>query len=211
MTGNPVAVMIVDDHPVVRAGLAAMLAAHPGIAVVADAGDGEDAIRLASAHEPDVVLCDLRLGAGVDGVDVTRALRAGQPPRPQVIILTTFDHDADIIRAVEAGAAGYLLKDASDAEIVGAITAAHSGETVLSGRITDRYVQATRTRTVALSERELEVLALLAEGRSNKGIATELFVSEATVKTHVQHILRKLHADNRTAAVAAARASGILT
>lgn len=211
MTTSRIRVLIVDDHPVVRAGLAAMLTSHPDIAVVADAGTGSDAIHLAEMHSPDVVLCDLRLGTGIDGVGVTKALREGLPPRPQVIILTTFDHDADIIRAVEAGASGYLLKDASDTEIIGAITAAHAGETVLSGPMTDRYVRATRTRTVALSERELDVLRLLAEGHPNREIAEQLFVSEATVKTHVQHILRKLHAENRTAAVAAAQASGLLT
>lgn len=211
MTRQAVTVMIVDDHPVVRAGIASMLQGHRDVEVIADTGDGEDAIRLAVLCDPDVVLCDLRLGTGIDGVDVTRRLRAGAPERPHVVILTTFDHDADIIRAVEAGASGYLLKDASDADIIEAITAAHVGDTVLSGTLVDRFVQASRTKTAALSERELEVLALLAKGHANKDIARDLFVSEATVKTHVQHILRKLHAENRTAAVAAARASGILT
>lgn len=210
MTARGISVLIVDDHPVVRAGLRFMLESRPGITVLADTGSGEEATSLARECDPDVVLCDLRLGSGWDGVEVTRHLRADHPDRPHVVILTTFDQDADIIRAVEAGASGYLLKDAAPGDIVEAIAAAHRGDTVLSSTMTARYVEALRARSVSLSTREQQVLALVAQGRTNRSIALELFVSEATVKTHVNHILTKLGAENRTAAVAAARAADML-
>lgn len=206
----PVRVLIVDDHPVVRAGLHALLDARPELDVVAQAGDGPSALTAVAEHHPDVVLCDLRLGEGMDGVAITRALRGGAARPPAVVILTTYDHDADIVRAVEAGAAGYLLKDAAPEAIVAAVVGAAAGETVLSPTMTRRVVSTMRTRQAALSEREREVLTLVAQGLSNKAIAKHLFVSEATVKSHLNHAFVKLGVDSRTAAVAAARAAGLV-
>lgn len=210
MTPPPITVLIVDDHPVVRAGLKAMLNGHGGVTVVADASSGQEAIELTATLKPDVVLCDLRLGEGIDGVAVTKALRRGQAQQPHVVILTTFDLDADIIRAVEAGASGYLLKDAPSSAIVQAIIEAHDGDTVVDGATSRRYVQAARTGAIALTPRETEVLELIAGGQSNKDIARTLLLSEATVKTHVNRILAKLRVENRTAAVATARSAGLI-
>lgn len=201
---TPVSVLVVDDHPVVRAGLTALLSVQPGLLVVGEAADGTEAVRLAAELTPDVVLCDLRLGDGPDGVQVTRSVDTA------VLILTTYDHDADLVRAVEAGAAGYLLKDADPADIVSAIQSAARGETVLGPHLTSRVVAAMRVRRTELSARELEVLGLVAHGLSNRDIARRLVVSEATVKTHLNHVFGKLGVDNRTAAVAAARGAGLL-
>lgn len=201
-------VLIVDDHPVVRSGMRTLLENADGIQVVGEAADGAQALELAGRLRPDVVLSDLRLGDGIDGVGVARALR--DVPDVAVLILTTYDHDTDIMRAVEAGAVGYLLKDAAPADIVRAVVAAAAGEMVLSAEQSHRVVQSMRAGTRALSEREKEVLALVAQGLSNTAIAATLFVSEATVKTHLAHVYDKLEAPNRTAAVAAARALGIL-
>ena len=207
---TPVRVLIVDDHPVVRAGLHTLLSARPELRVVAAAGDGEAALAAVAEHDPDVVLCDLRLGDGMDGVAVTAAMRDRPAPQPAVIILTTYDHDVDILRAVEAGAAGYLLKDAAPDDIVAAIVAAAAGETVLSPTMTRRVVATMRTRRAARSEREREVLVLVAQGLSNKAVAKSLFLSEATVKSHLNHAFGKLGVDSRTAAVAAARSAGLV-
>jgi DNA-binding NarL/FixJ family response regulator len=207
-------VLIVDDHPVVRSGLHALLAQKPDLEVVGQAGSGAEALEVVAATAPDVVLCDLRLGEGLDGVEVTRELRGPRQesaaPGPAVLILTTFDHDSDIVRAVEAGAAGYLLKDASADEIAAAITQAARGESVVSPAQTARVVDAMRTRRAELSPREREVLALLGEGLSNRDIARRVFLSEATVKTHLVHIYAKLEVEGRTAAVAKARSAGLL-
>lgn len=207
---TPIRILIVDDHPVVRAGLRTLLDGRAELVVVAEAGDGESALRAAADHRPDVVLCDLRLGPGIDGVAVTRALAASPVTPPAVVILTTYDHDADIVRAVEAGAAGYLLKDAATDELVAAIVAAAAGETVLSPTMTARMIATIRTRRAGLSDRELDVLRLVADGLSNREIAKTLFVSEATVKTHLNHAFGKLGVDSRTAAVAAARSAGLV-
>ncbi|MEI2775043.1 MAG: response regulator transcription factor [Tetrasphaera sp.] len=202
-------VLIVDDHPVVRAGLRLVLAGQPGIKVVAEAETGSRAIELARELEPDVVLCDLRLGDGMDGVGVAAALRGRDDPA--VLILTTYDHDSDIVRAVEAGAVGYLLKDADPDEIVRAVEAAAAGESILSEEQTQRVVATMRSApTRALSEREIEVLGLVGEGLSNRAIAKALFVSEATVKTHLAHANDKLGTSSRTAALAAARAQHLI-
>ena len=202
-------VLIVDDHPVVRSGLRALLDGADGVEVVGAAASGEEALRLASKTSPDVVLCDLRLGPGLDGVGVTTALQA-QRGGPAVLILTTYDNDSDIARAVLAGAAGYLLKDAEPEDIVSGIADAAAGRLVLSrdmeGRVVERMAQGVPT----LSARELDVLRLVEEGVTNRGIAKRLFISEGTVKTHLVHAYAKLGAESRTAAVAAARRHGLL-
>lgn len=201
-------VLLVDDHPIVRAGLRAVVEAR-GFRVVGEASSGEEAVAAASVHAPDVVLCDLRMGDGMDGVETTAALRA-LPDPPAVLILTTFDHDAQIIRAVEAGAAGYLLKDVDSDTIVAAIADAAAGALVLTPGGDTRLVQALRAPRVELTEREREVLALIDEGAANKDIAARLHISESTVKTHVVHLLEKLGAASRSAAVSEARRLGLL-
>lgn len=203
-----VRVFLVDDHPVVRAGLAALLAGER-VDIVGQAGSGEEALALVPHARPDVVLMDLRLGSGLDGVTTTELLLAGAEP-PVVLILTTYDTDADILRAVEAGAAGYLLKDARPETLVAAVEAAARGETVLAPGVAERLVTALRRPHQGLSERELDVLRAVAAGKANRAIAKALFISEATVKTHLVHAFDKLGVDNRTAAVGAARERGLL-
>jgi DNA-binding NarL/FixJ family response regulator len=201
--------LLVDDHPIVRAGLRALFTADTGVDVVAEAATGEEAITLARHLHPDVMLCDLRLGEGMDGVQITREVRE-LDPAPAVVILTTFDRDAEILGAVEAGAAGYLLKDSPPDEIVRAIHSAAAGRLVFSAEHTARVVQAMRSPRVKLTEREFEVLRLLDTGASNREIAKQLFVTEATVKTHLVHIFDKLGVEGRARAVAIARESGLL-
>lgn len=202
-------VLVVDDHPVVRSGLRALLSLEEGLQVVGEAASGADAVARTASGGIDVVLCDLRLGEGLDGVGVVEAVRR-LPDAPAVLILTTYDNDSDIARAVLAGAAGYLLKDAAPEAIVAAIGAAASGglvlEPELQARVTERLVRGVPR----LSDRELDVLRLVAEGSSNREIARALFVSEATVKTHLVHAFGKLGADSRTEAVAIAREHGLL-
>lgn len=206
---RPIEVLIVDDHPVVRRGLVALLSAEPGIKVVAEAASGEEALTIVDAIEPDVVLCDLRLGPGMDGVAVVAALK-GRRNGPAALILTTYDNDSDIARAVLAGAAGYLLKDAEPSEIARGVADAAAGYLVLADdlerRMSDRIVQGVPR----LSPRELDVLKLVSEGLTNREIAKRLFVTEATVKTHLVHAFGKLEADSRTSAVANAREHGLL-
>lgn len=206
---RPIEVLIVDDHPVVRRGLVALLGAEPGIKVVAEAASGEEALTIVDAIEPDVVLCDLRLGPGMDGVAVVAALK-GRRNGPAALILTTYDNDSDIARAVLAGAAGYLLKDAEPSEIARGVADAAAGYLVLADdlerRMSDRIVQGVPR----LSPRELDVLKLVSEGLTNREIAKCLFVTEATVKTHLVHAFGKLEADSRTSAVANAREHGLL-
>ena len=205
-----VGVLLVDDHPVVRAGLRAVFGSRPGIEILGEAATGEEAVVLTKHLRPDVVLCDLRLGDGLDGVATTTALRA-LVPAPAVLILTTFDRDADILRAIEAGAAGYLLKDVSPDTIVKAIHAAARGEMVLEPELATRMIRGIRNPTPQLTEREMDVLHQLARGAANKEIAKSLFVSEATVKSHLVHIFTKLKVENRARAIHVARESGILT
>lgn len=202
-------VLLVDDHPVVRSGLTALLAGEPTLTIVGAAASGEDALALVPALDPDLVLCDLRLGEGVDGVAVTEALRR-RGPRPAVLILTTYDNDSDIVRAVMAGAAGYLLKDAEPDVIVQGILDAAAGRLVLSPDLERRVTNRMSRGVPHLSDRERDVLRLVADGLANKEVARALFISEATVKTHLVHIFGKLHVDSRTSAVAAARAHGYL-
>jgi len=204
-----VRVLLVDDHPVVRAGLRALLASHDGVEVVAEAASGEEAVASAADAKPDVVLMDLRLGAGIDGATATARITA-MPEPPRVVVLTTYDTDADILRAVEAGASGYLLKDTAPQVLIDSVFAAARGETVLDPDVAQRLYRRMQQPRADLSAREVEVLALVAQGLSNRAIAKQLFVSEATVKSHLVHAFTKLDVDSRTAAVAAARERGLI-
>lgn len=201
-------VLLVDDHPVVRTGLR-MLLASGGIDVVAEAGNGHDGVRLAQEEDVDVVLMDLQLGAGIDGVAATEQILARENA-PRVLILTTYDTDRDILRAVEAGASGYLLKDAPPGELVDAVHRAARGETVLAPVVANRLLSRLRNPAPTLSPRELDVLRQVAKGRSNREVAKKLFLSEATVKTHLVHVFDKLGVDSRTGAVTRARELGLL-
>lgn len=210
MTGEErVTVVLVDDHPVVRAGMKALLATTGTVAVVGEAGSGDEAIRVVALADPDVVLMDLQLGEGMDGVETTRVLLEDQPSR-RVLIVTTYDTDADILRAIEAGACGYLLKDADADRISAAVAAAARGETVLAPVVAHRLTTRLNSPREEPTARELEVLTLAAAGLGNRAIARRLFVSEATVKTHLVHLFAKLGVDNRTAAVNTARGRGLI-
>ncbi len=201
--------VLADDHMVVREGLRGMLAAEPDLDVVGEAGSGPEAVALVGVRAPDVVLMDLRMPGG-DGVAATAAITAAHPGT-HVVVLTTFDTDADILRAVEAGAAGYLLKDCSRAELVSAIRAAARGETVLTPSVAARLVERMRRPvTDGLSPREVQVLALVAVGRTNAEIGRELHITEATVKTHLLRTFAKLEVSDRTVAVTVARNRGLL-
>jgi DNA-binding NarL/FixJ family response regulator len=204
-----VTVLLVDDHPIVRTGLRSLLDRRDDVTVVGEAYSGEEAVAIAAHLHPAVVLCDLRLGDGMNGVQTTAALRA-QHPAPAVVILTTFDRDAEILGAIEAGAAGYLVKDVSPDAIVRAVRDAAGGRMVLSPELSDRVVAGMRAPRVRLTARELDVLRLLDTGASNREIARTLFVTEATVKTHLVHVFAKLGADSRARAIAVARESGLL-
>lgn len=213
-SGDAVRAVMVDDHPVVRAGLRAMLGEDDGIQVVAEASQGNEAVdvvarMVAEGNPPDLVLMDLQLGAGMDGVAATRLLRQRCPGLP-VLILTTYDTEADILAAVEAGASGYMLKDAAPEEIHRAVHAAAEGRTALAPAVAARLMGRMRDESTSLSTREVELLELLTTGLSNQQIARQLFISVATVKTHLVHIYQKLGVDNRTAAVREASARGIV-
>ncbi|GAA1231972.1 DNA-binding NarL/FixJ family response regulator [Microbacterium phyllosphaerae] len=203
--------VIADDHPIVRAGLTALFSLEPDLEVVAEAGTPDEAVACAERENPDVVLMDLQFGSQsqATGVDATRRIRALEAP-PYVLVLTNYDSDADILGAVEAGASGYLLKDAPPHELTAAVRAAAAGESALAPVIASRLLDRMRAPRVSLSSREIEVLELVAAGRSNSEVAEELFVSETTVKSHLAHIFSKLDVSSRTAAVSAARQKGIL-
>jgi DNA-binding NarL/FixJ family response regulator len=195
--------LIVDDHPVVRDGLRGMVAGDDRFEVVGEAADGAEALVVARAVDPDVVLMDLRM-PGTDGVTAIKALR-DQGFRARVLVLTTYDTDSDVLPAIRAGATGYLLKDTPRAELFRAVMAAHRGESVLSPAVAGRLMGELRAPArEPLSRRELEVLRLIAQGCSNKEAARRLFISEATVKTHLLHAYAKLGVRDRAAAVAAA-------
>jgi DNA-binding NarL/FixJ family response regulator len=206
-------IVLADDHPVVRAGIAGLLATQPDFEVVGDAANGKEAIALVDALRPDVLLVDLRMPVQ-DGVATIRALkeeRPGAPKPPQVLVLTTYDTDTDILHAVEAGATGYLLKDSPPEELFRAVRATAQGQSVLSPAVASRLVgHARKPEQGTLSARELEVLTRVARGTINKIIARDLRISEATVKTHLLHIFAKLGVDDRTAAVTVALERGIL-
>jgi len=204
-----VRVLVVDDHPVVRDGLRGMLGTQGDLEVVGEAADGAEALAVAARARPDVVLMDLRM-PGMDGVTAIGRLAAEQPS-VRVLVLTTYDTDQDVARAIEAGATGYLLKDAPREELFRAVRAAARGETVLAPSVATKLVGRLRAGSgPALSQRELEVLALVARGATNRQAAAELFISEATVKTHLLHAFAKLGVGDRTAAVTVAMERGLL-
>jgi DNA-binding NarL/FixJ family response regulator len=201
--------VIADDHLVVRTGLRAMLGAEPDIDVIGEATTGVQAIDLVDRLRPDVVLMDLRMPE-IDGVAATARIRE-QHPEVHVLVLTTYDTDADILKAIEAGATGYLLKDATREELFRAVRAAATGASVLAPAVASRLMDRQRAPGhEALSAREIEILEHVAQGRTNKEIAAALFVSEATVKTHLLHIFAKLDVQDRTQAVTVALDRGIL-
>lgn len=197
-------VMLIDDHPVVRAGLRAILNAFPDIEVVLEGSDGSAVEKLADADSPhiDVVVCDIQM-PDVDGIAATRRVR--ELDGPPVLILTTYDTQADILTAVEAGALGYLLKDAPEDTLHTAVLDTAAGKRTLAPEVTNLLAERLAQPETALSPRELEILQALATGASNKQIAQRLFISEATVKTHLIHVYQKLGVETRTAAVSAAR------
>ena len=201
-------VIVVDDHPVVREGLRAILDAEPDLDVVGEAGSGAEAVELAARLRPDVVLMDLRM-SGMDGVEATGRIAAAGDAR--VLVVTTYDTDSDILRAVEAGATGYLLKDTPRRELAEAVRAAARGETVLAPPVARKLMSRVRLPAVdAPTRRELEVLAEVARGRSNGEIGRALHISEATVKTHLVRVFEKLGVSDRTAAVTTALSQGLL-
>lgn len=209
MTAAPIRILIADDHPVVRAGLRALIATDAALQVVGEADTPAGAVESTRELSPDVVLMDLRFGTAETGADATRAIRA-TPDAPAVLVLTNYDSDADILTAVEAGANGYLLKDAPPDDLLAAIRAAAAGESALAPAVAGRLLHRLRTPATSLTARELDVLQRAADGLSNADIAAALHVSEATVKSHLAHVYTKLGVRSRSAAVAAARASGIL-
>ena len=209
MTASSTKVLLVDDHPVVREGLRGMIDAEADLTVVGEAGSGAEAIVMAESLQPDVILMDLRM-PDVDGVTATERILA-LLPGTRIVVVTTYESDTDILRAVEAGAAGYLLKDASRSELAEAVRDAARGKTVLAPTVADRLVRFVRQPvSVALSTREVEVLGLVATGKTNAEIGRELHISEATVKTHLLRTFHKLGVSDRTAAVTTAMSMGLL-
>lgn len=202
-------VLVADDHPIVRGGVVGLLRDEPDIEVVAEAGSGEDAVRLALELVPDVVLMDLRM-PGVDGVEATERIRA-EAPDVRVLVFTTYETDDSILGAIEAGASGYLLKAAPAEELLAGVRAVAAGETVLGPSIAAKLVNRVRQAPApALSTRQLEVLRLVAAGKSNPEIAAELFIGESTVKTHLGIIFERLGVSDRTRAVTRAMELGLL-
>ncbi|GAB2536368.1 response regulator transcription factor [Nocardia heshunensis] len=210
-TNSPVRLVICDDHAVVRAGLRALLDSAPDIEVIGEAGSGPEIVTLATRLHPDVVLMDLQLGGDMDGIEATRQITSAPAPTPHVLVLTTYDTDADITRAIAAGATGYLLKAERPEELFTAIHAAAQGRTALSPPIADRVMNRMRNPQPTLTTRELDILAQLAQGLGNREIARALHISEATVKTHLGRIYDKLGVDTRAAAVATATERRLLT
>lgn len=202
-------IVIADDHPVVRAGIRALLDGEDDLSVVGEAETPEQAVELARTLDPELVLMDLQFGQTTSGADATRSIRSLEAP-PYVLVLTNYDTDGDILSAVEAGASGYLLKDAPPSELIAAVRAAASGESALAPAIAGRLMERMRAPQVSLSSREIEVLRLVADGASNSEIAAALHITDATVKSHLVHVFSKLGVASRTAAVSAARNLGVL-
>lgn len=202
-------VFLVDDHLVVRAGLRALLDTQPDVEVVGEASSGEEAATAIPSASPDLVMMDLDMGTGMHGAEAIKRLRSDGVDVP-VLVFTTYDTDADVVRAVDAGAIGYLLKDSTSDEIFGAVRGAVAGRSVLSPTVASRLVQQMQRPQETLTARESELLSLLAEGMTNRELGKALFISEATVKTHLGHIYAKLGVDTRSAAVSVAlRRDGI--
>lgn len=218
MTVRPIRVIVADDHPIVRSGIAALLALADDIEVVAEAASGAEVVALAEEHRPDLVLMDLRMpvaeGPEIDGAAAT-ALVIESVPGIRVLILTTYETDDHILGAIEAGASGYLLKAAPQEEIVAGVRSVVGGQTVLAPAIAAKLVARMRQDPTPprpkLSARELDVLRLVASGNSNPAIAKRLFISEATVKTHLLHVFEKLGVSDRTRAVTLALELGLLS
>ncbi|MEU6198625.1 response regulator transcription factor [Streptomyces sp. NPDC047061] len=217
-TPPPLRILIVDDHTVVRAGLRALLESEPGFEVVGETGDGTDAVRQVERLRPDVVLMDLRLsdtdGAhdghhGIDGIEATRRILAGSAPA-QVVVLTSHGRQVDVLRAVEAGARGYVLKAGPPEELFRAVRAVVTGGMALAPEAAAQFVGPPAERGPVLSEREIEVVRLLALGHSNRSIAGTLYLAEATVKTHLIRIYRKLGTENRAGTVTEAVRLGLI-
>ncbi|WP_377268892.1 response regulator [Peterkaempfera sp. SMS 1(5)a] len=205
----PIRLLIVDDHPIVRDGLRGIFSGDPGFEVVGEAADGAEGVARASDGSADVVLMDLRM-PGMGGVEAIRLLR-DRAPQVRVLVLTTYDTDADVLPAVEAGATGYLLKDAPREELIRAVRAAHQGQTVLAPSAAAKVLGRMRAPAAgSLTDRELEVLRLVAEGTTNREAARQLFISEATVKTHLLHLYDKLGVRDRAAAVSEGYKRGLL-
>ncbi|WP_329197073.1 MULTISPECIES: response regulator transcription factor [unclassified Streptomyces] len=202
-------ILLCDDHVVVRAGLLALLGSEPDIEVLGEAGSGEEAVALAAKLRPEVVLMDLQLGVGIDGVEATRRITSAPNP-PHVLVLTTYDTDADITRAIGAGATGYLLKAERPEELFTAIHSAAAGRTTLSAPVASRVMARMRGSRPTLTDRELDILGQLARGLGNRDIARALFISEATVKTHLGRIYDKLGVDTRAGAVSVAKEQRLL-
>jgi len=198
--------MLVDDHPAYRKGMAALIASEPGLRVVAETGNGSEALEIYRKNGPDVVLMDLRL-PGLGGVEATLAIRK-EFPDARIIVLTTFDTDEDIYRAIQSGAKSYLLKDTPDDQLSATIRAVYAGEQPLSPKVAERLAE--RQERSDLSQREMEVLQLLIKGRSNKEIGSSLFISEDTVKAHLKTLFIKLHVQDRTEAAITAIRHGIV-
>jgi DNA-binding NarL/FixJ family response regulator len=209
-TATPIRVLIVDDHPIVRDGLRGLFEGDSEFDVVGEASNGKEAVARTEAFDPDVVLMDLRMPV-LDGVAATRDI-INRGLGAHVLILTTYDTESDVLPAIEAGATGYLLKDTPRDELRRAVRAAASGESVLSPPVATQLLGQVRSpHRDTLSEREMEILGMVARGATNKAVAAELFISEATVKTHLLHIYEKLGVNDRAAAVGAAYERGLLT
>lgn len=209
MTETPVRLLIADDHPVVRAGLRAVLETEPGMLVVAETATAEDAVARAAEGDVDVVLMDLQFGRGMNGAEATALITAGDNA-PRVVVVTTYDTDADTLPAIEAGATGYLLKDAPPEELAAAVRTAAAGRPALAPAVADRLMHRLRTPATTLTRRETQVIALVAQGLSNLAIGQRLHLTEGTVKSHLVRIYTKLDVDSRTAAVAAATDLGLI-
>ncbi|WCN83936.1 response regulator [Micromonospora sp. LH3U1] len=209
MTDKPIRLLLADDHPIVRAGLRAVLETEPGITVVAEAATAEEAVTRAGHGDIDVVLMDLQFGKGMSGAQATAAITA-RPGAPRVLIVTTYDTDADALPAIEAGATGYLLKDAPPEDLAAAVRTAATGRTTLAPAVADRLMSRLRDPRTALTGREIEVLTLVADGLSNQAIGSRLHLTEGTVKSHLVRIYTKLGVESRTAAVATATQLGLI-
>jgi len=201
--------LLADDHTVVRAGLRAVLSSEPDLEVVAEVATAEEAVSRSAEGGIDVVLMDLQFGSGMDGATATGSIMDGPDP-PGVLVLTTYDTDADILSAIDAGAVGYLLKDSAPEDLVAAIRDADAGRRTLAPAVAQRLMERMQSRDDSLSPREMEIVELVAEGLSNGDIARNLHLSRATVKSHLVHIFTKLGVGSRTAAVAEARRRGLI-